>query len=49
MFLPAFKANAMTSDFLSSISPGWVVVFLDSHRTVFTFLSWLFEHLLDVH
>ena len=21
--------------------PGWVVMFLDSHRTVFTFLSWL--------
>ena len=31
----------MTSDFLSSISPGWVVMFLDSHRTVLTFLCWL--------
>ena len=26
---------------LSSISPGRVVMFLDSHRMVFTFLSWL--------
>ena len=33
--------NAMTSDFLSSISPGWVVMFLDSHRMVLTFFSWL--------
>ena len=43
MFIPAFTCttNAITSDFLSSISPGWVVMFLDSHRTVFTFLSWL--------
>ena len=41
MFIPAFTTNAMTSDFLSSISPGWVVMFLDSHRMVFTFLSWL--------
>ena len=31
----------MTSDFLLSISPGWVVMSLDSHRTVFTFLSLL--------
>ena len=41
MFISAFKTNAMTSDFLSSISPGWVVMFLDSHLMVFTFLSWL--------
>ena len=39
MFIPAFTTNAMTSDFLASISPGWVGMFLDSHRTVFTFLS----------
>ena len=31
----------MTSDFLSLISHGWVVTFKDSHRTVFTFRSWL--------
>ena len=31
----------MTSDFLSLISLGWVVTFQDSHRTVFTFRSWL--------
>ena len=31
----------MTSDFLLLISHGWVVTFLDSHRTVFTFRSWL--------
>ena len=31
----------MTPDFLPPISPGWVVMFLDTHRTVFTFLSWL--------
>ena len=31
----------MTSDYLSSISPSLVVMFLYSHRTVFTFLSWL--------
>ena len=41
MFIPAFTTNAMTSDFLSSISPGWMMMFLDSHRMVFTFLSWL--------
>ena len=44
MFIPAFTTNAMTSDFLSSISPSWVVMFLDSHLNdlmVFTFLSWL--------
>ena len=32
--------NSMTSDFLSSIIPGWVVMFLDFHRMAFTFLSW---------
>ena len=31
----------MTSDSLSLISHGWVVTFQDSHRTVFTFRSWL--------
>ena len=31
----------MTSDFLSLISHGWVGTFQDSHRTVFTFRSWL--------
>ena len=31
----------MASDFLSSISPGLVVMFLDSHRMEFTFLGWL--------
>ena len=36
----------MISDFLLLISHGWVVTFLDSHRTVFTFRSWL--DLLDV-
>ena len=36
----------MTSDFLLLISHGWVVTFQDSHRTVFTFRSWL--DLLDV-
>ena len=41
MFLPAFTTNTMTSDSLSSISPCWVVMPLDSHRTMFTFLSWL--------
>ena len=40
MFIPAFTTNAMTSDFLSSISPGWVVMFLDSNLMV-SFLSWL--------
>ena len=33
--------NSMTSDFLSLISHGWAVTFQDSHRTVFTFRSWL--------
>ena len=28
-------------DFLSLISNGWVVTIQDSHRTVFTFRSWL--------
>ena len=41
LFIPAFTTNAMTSDFLSLISHGWVVTFQDSHRTVFTFRSWL--------
>ena len=41
MFIPAFTTNAMTSNFLSSISPGSVVMFLDSDRIVFTFLSCL--------
>ena len=42
MFIPVFMTNAMTSDFLSSISPGLVVMFLDSHlMMLFTFLSWL--------
>ena len=41
MFIPAYTTNAMTSDFLLSITPGWVLMFLDSHRMVFTFLSWL--------
>ena len=40
-FIPAFTTNAMTLDFLSLISHGWVVRSLDSHRTVFTFRSWL--------
>ena len=31
----------MTSDFLLLISHGWLVTFQDSHRTKFTFLSWL--------
>ena len=38
MFIPAFT---FTSDFLSSISPGWVVIFLVSYRPMFTILSWL--------
>ena len=41
MFIPAFTTNVMTSDFLSSISPDWVVMFPDSHRMVLTLLSWL--------
>ena len=40
VFIHAFTTNAMTSDFLLSISSGCVVMFLDSHCTVFTFLSW---------
>ena len=31
----------MTSDFLLLISHGWAVTFPDSHRSVFTFCSWL--------
>ena len=45
-FMPVFTTNAMTSDFQSLISHGYVVTFPDSHRTVFTFRSWL--DLLDV-
>ena len=41
MFIPAFTTKAMTSEFPLSISLGWVVMFLDSHREVFTFLSWI--------
>ena len=41
MFALSITKNAMTSDFLSSISPGWVLMFLDSHRKLFTFLSWI--------
>ena len=41
MFIPAFTINAMTSDFLSSVSLCWVVMFLGSKRMVFIFLSWL--------
>ena len=40
MVIPAFTTNAMTSDFLSPVSPDWVVMFLDSHRMVFVFRSW---------
>ena len=40
-YIPAFTTNAMTSDFLLLISHGWAVTFPDSHRTVFTFRSWL--------
>ena len=39
--VPAFTTNAMTSDYLSLIFPGWVVMLLDSHHTMFTFLSLL--------
>ena len=40
-FKPAFTTNPMTSDFILSIPPDWVVMFLDSHLTVLTFRSWL--------
>ena len=40
-FIPAFTTNAMTLDFLLLIPHGWAVTFPDSHRTVFTFRSWL--------
>ena len=40
-FIPAFTTNARTSDLLSLNFHGWVVTFQDSHRTVFTFHSWL--------
>ena len=39
-FVPAFTTNTKTSDFLLSISPGWLVMFLDYNRKVFTFFSW---------
>ena len=39
MFIPAFTTDVMTSDFLSSIFPGWVVMFLDLNRTAFSFLG----------
>ena len=39
MFISVFMTNPMTADFLSSISPGLVVMFLDSHLMLFTFLS----------
>ena len=39
IFTPACTTNAMTLDFLLLISPDWVVMFLDSHHTVFTFRS----------
>ena len=32
----------MTSDFLLLIPPGWVVMFLNSNRTVLTLRSWLY-------
>ena len=41
MFIPAFTTNAITSDFLSSITFGFVVMFLNSHLMVFTFCSLL--------
>ena len=40
-FILACTTDAMTLDFLSSIFPGRVAMFLDSNRTVFTFRSWL--------
>ena len=41
MFIPGFTTNAMTLDFLSSISPDSMVSFLDPNRMVLKFLSWL--------
>ena len=43
LFLYCYARDFMSdlSDFLSWISHGWVVTFQDSHRTVFTFRSWL--------
>ena len=38
-FTPSLTTTAITFDFLELISPGWVVTFLDSHHTVFTFRS----------
>ena len=42
----SFSTNAMTLHFHSLISPGWVMMSLDSRRTVFIFCSWF--DLLDV-
>ena len=39
--IPAFTTNAMTPVFLSVIFRVWVLTFQYSHRTVFTFRSWL--------
>ena len=44
--VPAFTINAMTFNFLSLISPGSVMMFLESHRTVLICRSCL--DLLDV-
>ena len=38
MIILAFTTNAMTSDFLLSISPGEVMMFLDTHHMVLHFL-----------
>ena len=37
----ALKIDTMTLDLLSSISPVWLIMFLDSNRTLFTFRIWL--------
>ena len=42
----AVLAEFITIQYIDSISPRWVVMFLDYHRTVFKFLIWL--DLLDV-
>ena len=41
MILLLSATDAITSDFLLSITPGWVVIFLDSLPILFTFLSLL--------
>ena len=46
IFTSAFTTNAMALDFLSLISLGWVVMFLDSHCTVVNLRTWI--DLLDV-